>query len=758
MGILIADINFKEKTTSSTPSPSLGLDTEDIHDLRDKLRRAIEARRDWRSEAKEDYNFYFGNQWSAADLARLQEEKRPCITINGIKPRINLLSGYQRLNRYEPDFLPRKADDIELCQLRKGITKFVMDTTGYEEAESHVFLDGIIGGLGFFAVEYEWEEDKLEGNICVTRCSPFEVFPDPECKKPDYSDAEYWCRARWISRARLIAAYPEFKEEIKAMTRRLDEGELMEDNDFLTDGEHLWYNRDTKKLRLVEVWESSHERRDSYLMKDGTLIDRKKIQVDQMNSVVRQVKWPRTDIRMKAWVGNLKLEDKDSPYEHGLFPFVGYQAYYMGEWDTPSGVVRDLKDPQREKNKRRSQALHILNNQANSGWIGDEGSLDAKQEEVVKKFGSVPGVIIKKKPGTSLVRMTPEPYPVAVSEMEKISEQDMRDLSGVNPEMLGVGVPASASGRAIELRQKQAVTQIAALFDNLRSTKKQVLQRFWGTKGRKGLVQQYYDSEKTFRITQPGGGTGFITVNQKISELDPVTGEAIERTLNDLSVGEFDIVVTDTPATATQRLANYYMLIDMANSGIPVPPEVMLEATDIGDKEAIKKIMQDQKIAQMQMIAQKEAELRVKAAEKAGEFMQQRSAPQINYRDLPDEGKVQAAAKAGINLTTPILDEGVPKIIANVSYKDLPQPMQAQMLGDIGWLPRMPQPPVGQFMAMSPVGTAGAGMPPPSNVAPPVTPAAYPANSPLMRPLMGQGRIMPRPNRGDIFRQSGPAL
>jgi hypothetical protein len=42
------------------------------------------------------FSFYAGHQWSAKDLAKLEREGRPALTINLILPIINLLSGIQR--------------------------------------------------------------------------------------------------------------------------------------------------------------------------------------------------------------------------------------------------------------------------------------------------------------------------------------------------------------------------------------------------------------------------------------------------------------------------------------------------------------------------------------------------------------------------------------------------------------------------------------------------------------------------------------
>ena len=55
--------------------------------------------RDEFERMRSGFAFYVGDQWDAADIAKLDTEKRPHITINLVLPIINLLSGIQRQSR-----------------------------------------------------------------------------------------------------------------------------------------------------------------------------------------------------------------------------------------------------------------------------------------------------------------------------------------------------------------------------------------------------------------------------------------------------------------------------------------------------------------------------------------------------------------------------------------------------------------------------------------------------------------------------------
>ena len=134
-----------------------------IGKFRHWFREAVDKADIWRQEAEQDYDFVAGKQWTDEDKRALEDSGRPAITINRIKPLINVLSGYQRLNRYDIDFLPRTSDDIDICAIRKGITKYVLDRSDYDSEESQAFEDAVIGGLGWLEAGYEFNEERTDG-------------------------------------------------------------------------------------------------------------------------------------------------------------------------------------------------------------------------------------------------------------------------------------------------------------------------------------------------------------------------------------------------------------------------------------------------------------------------------------------------------------------------------------------------------------------------------------------------------------------
>jgi hypothetical protein len=64
-------------------------------------RDASKQQSDWRAEARQNYEFVSGNQWSDDDRAKLEERQRPCVTFNRIGPVIDSVVGYEVNNQRE---------------------------------------------------------------------------------------------------------------------------------------------------------------------------------------------------------------------------------------------------------------------------------------------------------------------------------------------------------------------------------------------------------------------------------------------------------------------------------------------------------------------------------------------------------------------------------------------------------------------------------------------------------------------------------
>ena len=151
-------------------------------------------------------------------------------------------------------------------------------------------------------------------------------------------------------------------------------------------------------------------------------------------------------------------------------------------------------------------------------------------------------------------------------------------------------------------------------------------------------------------------------------EQDPIAGVVV-KTLNDLSQGEFDIVIADVEASITQRQAQMFSLLD-AVQRLSVPGDIVfdivLELSDIPNKEEIKQRWQQRQESQAKA-AQEEMQMKLQIEE----IKNQDSRIQIQFKDAPFPIQLAMAAKAGL-VDSKIAQYAVDQMI-NQMYPQLAQ-------------------------------------------------------------------------------------
>jgi hypothetical protein len=583
--------------------------TFDIYEAQQNVKQALSATSIWRKNAKQDYEFMQGKQWEDEDLNKMREAGRPAITINRIRPVINLLCGYASQNETEPDFLPRSEEDDRISRVAKGITKYCLDRANYQRNKGKCFRDKIICGLANYWVHYEFDYAKLDGMIKIDRVSPFDVFVDPESSQEDLSDAQYVGRYSWESPRKLKQVYPDKAAEIETLSHKFDDTELETGSFETVNGEGLWYNKEYKKVRVVQYWYKEYKTRQLFMTKNGIVTEDNPLYVVLMTMGKQPASIPDVQIRFATFADNVLLEEGESPYKHNKFPLVRDYCYYTGELvddeREPAGVVRDIKDAQRETNKNRSQRMHVVNQQT-LGVRYWQGPVTEQFKNTLKKYGTTPGANIYMPPGVSFVDGTPSMDSALNMNLEQQSSNDFYAISGITPESLS-GSVGNMSGKAIDLRQSVTTVQTAGIFAQTKEAELQIVKLLWGEKNAPGLIPQFYNQEKAMRILGDDGQKEFIQIqpgmNQPMQEQmmidqlgQPILdneGNPVKKVLYDLSAFDFDIVISTSQASATARRANLYQLLEAKKSGVDIPIDVILDFMDFPEKEVVKKRLQE---------------------------------------------------------------------------------------------------------------------------------------------------------------------
>ena len=313
---------------------------------------------------------------------------------------------------------------------------------------------------------------------------------------------------------------------------------------------------------------------------------------------------------------------------------------------TIQGVVRGLKDLNLEYNKRRTQELRHLNSSANSGFEIEENQLTAEEESKLKNFGSSAGIVIKRRQNSPPIgRITPMPLSQGHAQLAAENAQDLKEASGVNPDLLA-NSSQSQSGRAILLKQRQGLAMIQEMLDNFSVTKKiagkfilsqlpdiytlESAKRVLGdafiydnfnvpvsiildrglAKLENGAENEITELEKDVMLQYPDQQQGFPVLDESgamVTAVDTDTADqVIMNVLNNKELAKYDIAIGEGPYQDTIRMANFMDLKELAQQGVPIPPESLIELSMIpdSDKKKIMSQLQAQQQAMMQQQAQ----------------------------------------------------------------------------------------------------------------------------------------------------------
>ena len=557
---------------------------------------------DNRAQAKKDEAFYLGDQWSAEDKAKLKKENRPALTFNEIFPIVNLVSGFQRQNRSDIIAYNVKGGTREIGEIITRLIKNIMYHSEGHYESSRQFDDGIIGGEGYLVLDVNYTKDLINGDLVISREKAENVLPDPNHKKYDMSDGLYVFILDWVEKDRLKALFPKKSTEFENITiSQRDVYKVTRSYDYTPaqgGTEVITTNIEEERWLTKKCWWRSFERVEFILRPDGKFEDITKSNAAEIKKLMDDIPDSQKIARVveklhyTVVVGSIELENIDEPLGGvTMYPVVPFYAYWRDRHKF--GIIRNLRDPQQEKNKRYSQLLHILNTTAHSGWLIEEKSVTNIID--YKQFGSTPGITLTYKHGFAKPeQLTPKHASEGHAVASQMGSDELKVISGVNADLLGYAQSKSQveSGIAMARRQQQGIVILQSVMDNFNRS-----QIYLGK-----LLLEYiqksgtYSEEEMISIVKDDGTTEDVTINEGVPE-----GDAVKEVKNNVTVGKYGVMIGQGPLNVTTRIANLMYLVEAAKSGVPIPGDVLIEASDLPNKEKIKQRIQEEAMRQERM-------------------------------------------------------------------------------------------------------------------------------------------------------------
>ena len=394
-------------------------------------------------------------------------------------------------------------------------------------------------GWGYWRIITDYpREDSFDQEIYIRPIdNPFTVYWDPNSVMPDGSDAERCLITTIISKAQFRKMYPDADEGNFSQrgTGDSDADWVMKED--IRIAEYFYTERIPKTLVMLSDGTSAFEddlpSPETLALSNITILDRR----PSYKKVVRWCKLTGMEVLEEStWAG------KYIP----VVPVYGQVLVLEGK-RKKYGLVRMAKDAQRMYNYWQTSMTESVALAPKAKWLIAEGQDEGHENEWAQANIKSAAVLrykqkdIEGQPAPPPTRLQPEPPPIGIMTAAESINKDLQAVVGiVDPNQLPQG---NISGKALMGQQQQIDLSNFHYFDNLtrsiRHTGKIILD----------LIPKIYDRERVLRIIGADGQPEMVTLNQrKVDEL------GVEKVLNDVTIGEYDVVMDTGPGYQSKRL------------------------------------------------------------------------------------------------------------------------------------------------------------------------------------------------------------
>jgi hypothetical protein len=555
--------------------------------------RELDRQAENRMQMAMDEDFYDHIQFTDEELQILAERGQAPLVFNMIHTSVNWVLGSQRRAPMDYKILARKKAGLQAAERKTQLLKHVDDTNHLDFEISQAFAASVKAGMGWLEGGQGNDED---GTKVMARAESWRsMLWDSTSIRYDLEDARYLMRVKWLD---LDVAMGLWRHRAPVIERSLQQstgGLYMLDDlgdeamDFQEIEHFNAYSKGTRgshsavrdRVRVIECWYKAMVN-DATVIKggqfNGELFDPwSPGHVQDINEGAAFLATRPRQVMHCALLTDAGLLDiRRSPYRHNRYPFTPVWGYRRARDGMPYGLIRGIRDIQRDLNARAAKALHHL---STTRVVLEEGSVSDVEE--VRNEAARPDAVITYRKGFAAPQIAAD-RDVAAAHIELMSRDAMmiQQVGGVTDENLGRNSNAR-SGKAIIARQDQGQLATSQFFDNLRMSRqlhgeKQIV-----------LIEQYYTDEDEFRITDMRGNPDFVPINDGAPE-------------NAVAAFKADFILSEEDWRASFRQAQAEQLLDLAGKLAATAPmavvgmlDLIVEALDVPKRdELVKRIRQ----------------------------------------------------------------------------------------------------------------------------------------------------------------------
>jgi hypothetical protein len=496
-----------------------------------KAREIDEQRLHWR--------YYHVDQWTPEQLKILKKRGQPVITFDRTGRKIDSLNGTIRRLRTDPKCFPNTPNGEEGAEVATHVIRAICDASNAEDLEVECCKDGLIHGFGVDELLLV-EGDKKDPDLRFQYVDPKTFFYDPRSLRSNFGDARFHGVYKWADVDELDAFGEGVAERVSAQLDN-DQGYWTA---FDTDRELMWVNS-RRRVRLMDHW-----------YKQGAIW-----------------KWC-------LHTGSVEIMSGDSPFFNQRGMSISKYNMFANNIDVDGdhyGFVRRLRGPQDAMNQHRSKAIHLMNTRQIKIREGTVDDIEVTRREAARADGT----LVYRGDKNDLEILTPDQEFLQQTTYYKDAKDEI-DGFGPNHQLIQQ-FGQNVSGRAASALQQAGLAELGPFLKNFRMWKLQRYEAAWCA------AQRYWTSDRMLRVSG----------DQKVAQFMQINGVQLNEyglpmLVNMLGNIDVEIKVDEGPDTETVMGDVFDLLMALAQNNVPVPPQVIIEASALP-------LSEKQKLTQMIM-------------------------------------------------------------------------------------------------------------------------------------------------------------
>lgn len=541
------------------------------------------------AQAYRDLRAYAGDNWTNLEKSKLEKQNRMILELNKIRRVVNLYSGYERENRTATVCTPVEGSDVKTADQMSDVLYYVYDKANADYVVSEAFEHSLKTGLSIIGIYMDYSNDKVNGDIKLY-WKPFNALMlDPYFTKRDLSDCDQASTRDLLS-----------KEQIKSMLPWVDPVIIdnlptgIRDNKYQYLGIYRQYNSTyiAKNLCTYDQYWKRINKEQKYLVDMETGVTEEwfgdrdeekalKIQLkEEAARLAAQGLPPRLElinshkrsVELNIIVSGQLLYSGPDPTGLDTYPFIPVLLYHEPLIDTfelkIQGIVRSVRDAQRQYNRRHSQIIDLMESIINTGWITKNGAV--LDPNMLMQAGQGKQIVVNEgyDVNADVREISPPNIPPGYLQYQDIIDKNIMEIPGASDELLGLSSvgDSQVSGKLAEVRASNGLKGNRGIFDNLEQSKKYLGKLIIE------CIQKNYSAGKISRI-----------INEDPTE-EFMSGQ----------FEEYDCAIKQAVKTSTQREAYYYQLLQLVALGAPIPWDKILEVAPLQGSTKLHEILAEQ--------------------------------------------------------------------------------------------------------------------------------------------------------------------